>query len=66
MHFNHWDMKDKKKNKGGKRYELDMFDYAETMINKTGIFTCLPCKRDIEELDPLNDDFCELQSRITI
>lgn len=60
VHFNHWDMKEKKKNKGGKRYEIDMFGHAETMIGKTGIFSCLPCARSIDQLDPLNDDFCEL------
>lgn len=39
--FIHWDMKEKKRDKT-KSYEIDMLEHAEQMINKTGIFSCLP------------------------
>ncbi len=39
--FIHWDMKEKKRDKS-KSYEIDMLEHAESMIGKTGIFSCLP------------------------
>lgn len=44
VHFIHWDMKEKKKNKV-KRYETDMLEHAKIMIGQTSYFSCTPTKQ---------------------
>lgn len=43
VHFIHWDMKEKKRNKT-KLWEIDMLEHAKKMIGQTSFFSTVPVK----------------------
>jgi hypothetical protein len=55
IHFIHWDMKEKKRDKS-KRYEIDMLQHAKKMIGEIGVFSALPLKFVKNNSEQLNGD----------